>query len=92
MAERTRELNRVNAHLQHISLTDSLTDLPNRRCAMEKLDVFWNDDLVCRLGGDEFLVICPNTDLEGAVLKAEKMRQLVTAVEVDTRGVPGAEV
>jgi hemerythrin len=25
-----------------------------------------SNDVVCRLGGDEFLVICPRSDLEGA--------------------------
>ena len=32
------------------------------------------DDVVCRLGGDEFLVICPGTPKEGALLLAEKLR------------------
>jgi hemerythrin len=36
------------------------------------------DDTVCRLGGDEFLVICPNTPLEGAMRIAEKLRQAVS--------------
>ena len=31
-------------------------------------------DLVCRLGGEEFLVLCPDTDLEGALLLAERLR------------------
>ncbi len=32
------------------------------------------DDVVSRLGGDEFLIICPGTTLEGALHVAEQMR------------------
>lgn len=35
------------------------------------------DDIVCRLGGDEFLVICSCTSLEGALHAAELMRLAV---------------
>ena len=31
-------------------------------------------DLLCRLGGDEFLVLCPSTDSAGAVALAERIR------------------
>ena len=31
-------------------------------------------DSVCRVGGEEFLVICPNTDLRAAVLSAGRLR------------------
>ncbi len=41
-----------------------------------------NDDVVCRLGGDEFLIICLNTPLEGALRSAEKVRQEVAALRV----------
>lgn len=41
-----------------------------------------NDDLVCRLGGDEFLIICAKTPLEGAMRTAEKMRREVSALRV----------
>ena len=32
------------------------------------------EDLVCRLGGDEFLILCPQTTLEGALVLAENLR------------------
>jgi diguanylate cyclase (GGDEF)-like protein len=32
------------------------------------------EDSVCRIGGEEFLVICPNTDLKSAMQSAERMR------------------
>jgi hemerythrin len=41
-----------------------------------------NDDIVCRLGGDEFLVICPRTPLEGAKQLAEKLCREVSAMRV----------
>lgn len=40
------------------------------------------DDLACRLGGDEFMIICPNTSLEGALLIAEEVRQGVAELRV----------
>lgn len=43
-----------------------------------------NDDIVCRLGGDEFLVICPRTPLDGAYQLAEKLCREVAAMRVRT--------
>ena len=40
------------------------------------------DDIVCRLGGDEFLVLCPATPLEGAMHLAEQMRLAVAELRV----------
>jgi diguanylate cyclase (GGDEF)-like protein/hemerythrin-like metal-binding protein len=40
------------------------------------------DDIVCRLGGDEFLVICPHTTLDGAMQLAEKMRMAIATLRV----------
>ncbi|MCF8169071.1 MAG: GGDEF domain-containing protein [Rhodoferax sp.] len=45
-------------------------------------DAVRNDDMVCRLGGDEFFIICANTPLEGAMLTAEKVRQKVDRLRV----------
>lgn len=44
------------------------------------------DDIVCRLGGDEFLIICPKTSLEGAMLVANKMREKVANLRVPVNG------
>jgi hemerythrin len=40
------------------------------------------DDIVCRLGGDEFLVICAGTSLDGGLTLAEKIRSDVAALRV----------
>jgi diguanylate cyclase (GGDEF)-like protein len=45
-------------------------------------------DVVCRVGGDEFLVICPETDLEAAKICAERVRKAVVGCRVQA----GAEV
>ena len=40
------------------------------------------DDIVCRLGGDEFLIICTGTPLNGALKLAETIRSEVAALRV----------
>ncbi len=40
------------------------------------------DDIVCRLGGDEFLVIAPETRLAGALQLGEQLRGRVAAMRV----------
>lgn len=41
-------------------------------------------DFVGRWGGEEFLIICPNTSLENAVLLAEKLRKGLMKVKIST--------
>jgi hemerythrin len=43
-------------------------------------------DEVCRLGGDEFLVLCPETDLAGMLVLGERLRRAVAAIEVRVTG------
>jgi diguanylate cyclase (GGDEF)-like protein len=47
-------------------------------------------DIVCRYGGEEFVVILPKCNLEGAVLFAERVRESVMAspVKTDAQSVP----
>jgi hemerythrin len=40
------------------------------------------DDVVCRLGGDEFLIICANTSQAGALHVAETMRKAVSELRI----------
>jgi diguanylate cyclase (GGDEF)-like protein len=42
-------------------------------------------DWVARLGGEEFLIVLPETDYEGAVLVAEKIRDIVSGSSFLTR-------
>ncbi|MCP3849958.1 MAG: GGDEF domain-containing protein [Gammaproteobacteria bacterium] len=136
VAQRTQELSDANHHLEELSLTDVLTNLPNRRHAMRYLTTFWkeaslndsplvcmmidadhfkavndtyghnagdtvlielakalkhsvrNDDIVCRLGGDEFFIICPDTSIEGGMHIAELTRKTISQLQVPTGGEP----
>lgn len=38
---------------------------------------FRQTDILCRYGGEEFLIILPSTDLNGAYLAGEKLRKLI---------------
>jgi len=42
------------------------------------------DDIACRLGGDEFFIICPNTDIKGGLHIAETIRKTVSELRVPT--------
>lgn len=53
-----------------------------RQLSRSLLHAVRTDDVVCRLGGDEFLVICPKTPLEGALRLAEQLRREVAAMRV----------
>jgi hemerythrin len=41
-----------------------------------------SDDVVCRLGGDEFLIICPATAMDGALQAAEATRLEIAGLRV----------
>ena len=117
--------------IEHLSLTDQLTGLPNRRCFDGRLKIEWgiaqrerwplsllivdidffkeyNDtfghqqgdtalwsvassikksirrpsDLAARWGGEEFIILLPNTDSKGAVEVAEQIRRTIENMEI----------
>lgn len=43
-------------------------------------------DVICRTGGDEFLVICPETELAAARICAERLRVAVNKLAIETGG------
>ena len=53
-----------------------------RALSKQLLHAVRNDDIVCRLGGDEFLIICAGTPLDGAMKLAESIRTEVAALRV----------
>lgn len=52
-------------------------DLVLRETANVLRGIVRREDTVCRLGGEEFLVICPGANLEQAAATAERMRRAV---------------
>ncbi|MEQ8264145.1 GGDEF domain-containing protein [Pseudohaliea sp.] len=57
-----------------------------RQVAREIRASFRTDDLACRLGGDEFLVLCPATPQAEAMQIGEKVRSAVEALGIKARG------
>lgn len=46
-------------------------------------DLVRDSDVVARYGGDEFSVLLPNTDVSGALILANRMRTLISEIEVE---------
>ena len=49
-------------------------------------------DFVCRMGGDEFIVVCPDTSLEAALACAERIRAHVEPLGNSIQGAPKTTV
>ncbi len=43
----------------------------------------YSGELVGRYGGEEFVILCPETDLENAVKKAERLRLAISNLKID---------
>ncbi len=52
------------------------------------------DDFVCRFGGEEFIIILPETSVEQALVCAERLRQLVSDLRINSHGIdcPGITI
>lgn len=56
-----------------------------RRVASRLLSAVRNDDAICRMGGDEFLVLMTDTDPGAAAKAAERIRHAINDAPVQTR-------
>lgn len=57
-------------------------DMVLREAATAMRTAARREDSVCRFGGEEFLVICPNTDLASALLSAERLRKVLATQHI----------
>ena len=59
-------------------------DLVLKTLAKTLQETVRTDDIVCRLGGDEFFIICPNTNNNGGMYVAELLCKTVSELRVAT--------
>jgi diguanylate cyclase (GGDEF)-like protein len=57
-------------------------DLLLRSVATAVKDILRETDQLFRMGGDEFMVICPETDVKGAFVCAERMEKVVSEIKI----------
>lgn len=57
-------------------------DFALRECAKTLSDTVRAQDTLARIGGEEFCVLLPDTDVDGAAQLAEKVRQRVEEIEI----------
>lgn len=76
---------RYNDSLGHLAGDDALKHVAQAL----KSRIHRTTDLLARYGGEEFACILPDTDMEGAKLLAETLRQAVSAIE---RPHPASEI
>ena len=77
-----RPLSVIMIDLDHFKkVNDNYGHLIGDKCLTKVAEVLKNNarmvDTVGRWGGEEFLIICPETDLNGALKLAEKLRRLI---------------
>jgi two-component system cell cycle response regulator len=70
----------VNDRHGHSVGDDVLTEFSGRITAALPRDFDW----CARVGGEEFVVVLPQTDLSGAIVVAEKLRQYVANAPIKT--------
>jgi diguanylate cyclase (GGDEF)-like protein len=59
-----------------------------RAVAERFLSAVRGEDIVCRYGGEEFIVILPDINAEDAAMRAEQIRAGVSSIRVTDRGQP----
>ncbi|MHB1085667.1 MAG: sensor domain-containing diguanylate cyclase [Thiobacillus sp.] len=71
-------------HFKHINDTygHATGDIVLREAADTLRAAARREDSVCRIGGEEFLVICPNTPLRAALQSAERLRAALEAKQI----------
>ena len=83
----TRELSVVMVDIDHFKLVNdnhghSRGDEVLRNVAAAIMQTAVEDDVVCRYGGEEFSVLMPDTSLDDAELRAERIRLAIKALQV----------
>ena len=61
-------------------------DIMLQRAASVLNKVFRSEDVVARIGGDEFAVLLPNIDKEGAIRTIERIRENIKIQNMETKG------
>ena len=57
-----------------------------KKFAVTMIHTLRSIDIAGRVGGEEFLIVCPETDISGAYLVAEKLRTEVESMKIDSIG------